>query len=451
MKVLTRSYQILILELFLNFVHVTSVSSSLNACADTIVDSSMNQESHFTSNGSDNDKLVEDKMVGGGAINEKKRRNGNYGVDVLCADNEKSVSSSFDRTSISHRLHAMVGLDRYPNYLLRWNNIDDIEELEASLESQIEMVRNQKQLLEERKNLASNLIKCIQEADSDHLSKYLKQPNSWEELISYFHPLAVKAIFNKRFFKKNPNLTVQSVCKRGCPEINLDPGPLEALIDLEPCDVYSFLLLSDEICHALVEMSKKISAASVSESDESRQRLGNRPVTLDLDQFGLEWLNNVLFNVVIRPLSRLLFAGQEFKGELDWRQGYIAGYSSKPSKEAGIIRNHLVSHTDDSELTFNLCLGEKGFDGGDLVFDGLRGEPEQYKRHGTYSPQIGKAILHAGKHLHAVNEVKSGNRYVLIIWSRSWKGERATVCPCCWLNNRKETREAPCIVGPMWN
>ena len=146
-----------------------------------------------------------------------------------------------------------------------------------------------------------------------------------------------------------------------------------------------------------------------------------------------------MFNIIIRPLSKHLFRDIEAKGDLDWRQGYVATYDG--SKE-----EHLVSHTDDSEVTLNLCLGEK-FSGGELIFNGLRGEEQKHPL-GRFSPRIGRAVLHAGRHLHAVNKVKEGNRFSLIIWSRSWNGIRENTCPCCWLNRRKDNL---CICGKRWN
>ena len=133
--------------------------------------------------------------------------------------------------------------------------------------------------------------------------------------------------------------------------------------------------------------------------------------------------------------------------ELDWRQGYIAGYSVDPAAVRGAPRQRLVSHTDDSEVTLNLCIGDE-FEGGALQFRGLRGTDEEGELLGEFQPQLGTALIHAGRHLHEVTQVESGDRYAFIIWARSWKGVRAQSCPCCWLNRRDDTR---CICGPSWN
>ena len=70
------------------------------------------------------------------------------------------------------------------------------------------------------------------------------------------------------------------------------------------------------------------------------------------------WLNNILFEHVVVPLSRLLFPDQSMGHDLDWRHGYIVGYEPKaPGEDAPATtsrRSQLVPHTDDSEVTLNV-------------------------------------------------------------------------------------------------
>ena len=174
--------------------------------------------------------------------------------------------------------------------------------------------------------------------------------------------------------------------------------------------------------------------------------IGKRIV--DLDTIGLSWINDLIFHLIIRPISQHLFWDTESMGDLDWRQGYVAGYSSQPSADKGAQRERLVSHTDDSEVTFNLCLGDEMFDGGLLNFRGLRGTEKEGQLVGEFQPILGTALLHAGRHLHEVTQVTAGNRYAYIIWTRSWKGVRSETCPCCWMNRRQGLR---CICGKAWN
>lgn len=167
---------------------------------------------------------------------------------------------------------------------------------------------------------------------------------------------------------------------------------------------------------------------------------------LDLDTVRLSWINDLLFHLVIRPISRHLFRETELEGgDLDCRHGYVVGYAANPN--TSLPRERLVTHTDDSEVTLNVCIGED-FEGGALNFRGLRGVDGAGQVIGDYEPRLGTALLHAGRHFHEVTQVTAGNRYVYIIWARSWSCTRAKVCPCCWLNRRQDTS---CVCGPRWN
>mmetsp|Transcript_19965 Transcript_19965/g.29747 ORF Transcript_19965/g.29747 Transcript_19965/m.29747 type:complete len:423 (-) Transcript_19965:121-1389(-) len=403
---------------------------------------------------------TEDEVIGGGAINEKRRntqhehRTSTSTLAPGSAHTEgttDSTRSAFDRNKLSHSLHAMVGLDRYPNYLSRWNNSEDLDELEAALEQQLELVRAQK------KNILTwrdDAYKIVQKANllEEHM---LRPPETWEELADLLDPLAARSILNKRFFRRYSDLLVDEViggCNK-CRNIHLDPGPLEDWIDFIVFDVYSMPIFKKETCRKIKNVIARFTELAAEEENamgkqyEARMRPRKRPV--DLDTVGLGWINNLLLNLVMRPLSRHLYEEAECKGELDWRQGYVAGYSNVPSASAGLTRDHLVAHTDDSEVTLNMCVGDE-FDGGELEFRGLRGTRDENELLGQYKHELGKALLHSGRHLHAVTRVTSGERYVLIVWGRSWQGIRSISCPCCWLNRRQDDT-ATCICGPIWN
>ena len=190
--------------------------------------------------------------------------------------------------------------------------------------------------------------------------------------------------------------------------------------------------------------------------------INQRPI--DLDTIGLGWINSLLFQLIIRPLSRHLFHGTEIHGDLDWRQGYVSTYTHKKSSSSRAFqtKSRLLPHTDDSEVTLNLCLGDTDFVGGEVQFSGLRGTPMEGVTLGSFQPVVGTALLHAGRHLHEVTEVMNGNRYAYIIWARSWGGVRSFTCPCCWLNrrtnaetndkrNRRVEGRHECICSPKWN
>jgi hypothetical protein len=190
-------------------------------------------------------------------------------------------------------------------------------------------------------------------------------------------------------------------------------------------------------------------------ADEFRHlKLGHRPI--DLDSIGLGWINDMIFHLFLHPMTTHLFAKSEqlkdtndsSKQLLDWRHGYVAGYSAVPTLSRGAPRQRLVRHTDDSEVTLNCCLGGE-YEGGHVQFYGLRGTDSEGQLLGTVErPNVGRALLHSGRHLHSVTDVTVGDRYALIIWSRSWSSLRAMTCPCCYLNRRQDRT---CICARRWN
>jgi hypothetical protein len=172
--------------------------------------------------------------------------------------------------------------------------------------------------------------------------------------------------------------------------------------------------------------------------------------------------------VVIRPIARHLYDGME----LDWRHGYLARYDrpmSVPGQhqpEGRRRRSRLVKHTDDSAVTLNIGINDD-YDGGMVRFGEFRGDlptlttadedDDDNGAENDYQHERGKGILHSGRHFHSVTPVTRGERWVWILWTRSWSGDRSVTCPCCWLNNRdgnssgKTKMKNQCICGPAWN
>ena len=89
-------------------------------------------------NGDDDGARVEGREpIGGGAINEKPRL---YQHPSGCAGTknhdmkDSSTAGSWNpRDNLSHMMHALVGLDRYPNYLSRFKDESDMDLLEHAL------------------------------------------------------------------------------------------------------------------------------------------------------------------------------------------------------------------------------------------------------------------------------------------------------------------------------
>jgi hypothetical protein len=80
----------------------------------------------------------------------------------------------------------------------------------------------------------------------------------------------------------------------------------------------------------------------------------------------------------------------------------------------------LDMHTDDSDVTLNVCLGRE-FTGAGLTFCGSMGQPD-YRRFSTqYSHKRGYAVIHLGTKRHGADDITSGERNNLIIWNHNYK------------------------------
>lgn len=381
--------------------------------------------------------------LGGGAVNEKKRhyeqgQPEESTASVATAAVASSTSNYDPSKQRSHLWHALEGMDRYPNYLARWK-MDDVDQLEGALEKQLERVRQQRQSIQERRDGIDKLVLELVERDGQRWETLLTPPSTWDQVRDIMDPKSVTAIFRSQLFA---GATVQEVLS-GHVDIELDVAKLQVLMDEEFDDVFSFRLLSTAFCKDLRDFVTALTELGQSSAEFADLQVGRRPV--DFDTVGLSWVNDLLFHMIMRPISRHLFQTTESLGDLDWRQGYVAGYSASPTE--GKPRERLVTHTDDSEVTLNVGLGDE-FEGGELEFRGIRGTKSETDVLGTFKPEPGLALLHPGRQFHDVSQVTSGDRFALIIWARSWKGSRAQTCPCCWLNRRQDKA---CVCGPRWN
>lgn len=387
--------------------------------------------------------------IGGGAINEKKRvfQDATMGQTL-------ERKHAFDGSNKSNFLHAMEGLERYPNYLSRWSNVD-IDELEGALLEKLQKVRQQKNERQEKLDALQKVIQRICEKEPEW-KEFVEAPKDWDRIrAEILDEQAVKALFRNKIFRASENNTIPTVEQvlSGERRVDLDAGYLEELMDEEAYDVYSFPLLSSSFCVKLHTFFRR-----VMEEAEDEQSTHQIRGVRNLDLVGLSWVNDLLLHLITRPISRHLYQttemggsselGSKVEADLDWRHGFIAAYSATPN--AHKPRQRLVPHTDDAEVTLNVCVGDE-FEGGKLRFWGLRGSSDGGKLVAEYTPQVGRALLHAGRQLHEVTEVESGDRFALVMWTRSWSGIRSTTCPCCWLNRRTGDDQKNCICGKRWN
>ena len=402
----------------------------------------------------------QEESIGGGAINEKQRvylQPTSKDDDVSGETVDGDSNSWKPNDNLSHMLHALVGLDRYPNYLSRFRDINDMKLLEKAILQKASDVKRQREEICQRRNGIKQLVRRYasngndidvnyddaEEVDmlwSDH--PILSAPKTWVELrerkILQDQAFKVanqsvssrtrtrKGKSNKSREQQIEDTTIADIIE-GKSQVDLDPALLEDWMNQEMFDVYSFPLLTTEFCALLRTTLRELS--TLAELEEfAHLKLGRR--VIDLDTIGLGWVTDLLFHMFIQPISKHLFAttemllddssSNEISPILDWRQGYVAGYSATPTESKAATRHRLVPHTDDSEVTLNCCIGEEDYQGGHVEFSGLRGAPDEGQLLGTAKrPNIGTALLHSGRHLHAVSDVTSGDRYALIVWTRS--------------------------------
>jgi hypothetical protein len=263
-------------------------------------------------------------VIGGGAINEKFRGDNTTNAtapsaSAFLSQSASSTTTNFDpRHNLSHLLHSLVGLDRYPNYLSRWTQeqegsastsasgsasaTDDMDQLELALQEQLAKVQRQRVELQTRREGIQALVQeVIQSLDLESESELvpddddddeariedssgvirtnkttmpfpLRPPKNWTEVKErVLHPDAVRHIFQSKCFKKQghaqttkskksnlaPALTVENVL-RGNVNVTLDAGQLQLWMEEELFDVYSIPLLSQEVSTAVIALHTNV-------------------------------------------------------------------------------------------------------------------------------------------------------------------------------------------------
>jgi hypothetical protein len=116
------------------------------------------------------------------------------------------------------------------------------------------------------------------------------------------------------------------------------------------------------------------------------------------------------------PIARRLFPKQGSR--FSDHHSFIVRYNA--DEDLG-----LDMHVDDSDVTFNVCLGNE-FTGATLQFCGMFGSPDHRKWTHTYHHKVGRAVLHLGARRHGADDIESGTRSNLIVWNHNhdWRGSK---------------------------
>eukprot|EP00297_Palpitomonas_bilix_P012072 CAMPEP_0113880314 /NCGR_PEP_ID=MMETSP0780_2-20120614/7715_1 /TAXON_ID=652834 /ORGANISM="Palpitomonas bilix" /LENGTH=315 /DNA_ID=CAMNT_0000866973 /DNA_START=135 /DNA_END=1082 /DNA_ORIENTATION=- /assembly_acc=CAM_ASM_000599 len=196
-----------------------------------------------------------------------------------------------------------------------------------------------------------------------------------------------------------------------------DPSALSRLFHEAHDGVFSFHLFSPSFCSKLCEEIDHF------EKWVERERLDIlRPNSMNnyglvLSQLGMNKVMDDFVAHIATPISRLLFPFLSPHLDLDEQHSFIVQYEVDKDKDLGF-------HVDDSEVTFNCCLGVEGFEGGDLYMRGRRCHLHQQteardEEKWEYQFEVGQALVHLGRHRHGVLPLSKGKRQNLIVWCRS--------------------------------
>ena len=169
--------------------------------------------------------------------------------------------------------------------------------------------------------------------------------------------------------------------------------------------VFSFAMVTEEFCTLLLD---ELAHYEASGHPVRRPNTMNR-FGLVVNQIGLRPLMDALQRTCLQPLSAVLFPleGSTFDAHHSFMVKYRQGDDT-----------HLDMHHDDAEVTLNVCIG-KVFTGATLSFCGAFGSGAHRRHVHTYTHVLGRAVLHRGAHRHGADQIASGERVSLIMWSTS--------------------------------
>jgi len=218
------------------------------------------------------------------------------------------------------------------------------------------------------------------------------------------------------------------------PESWLHPDALEILesakdesinmtTDVKPLkqempEVYSFNCLSTEFLQLFNEEIANFHEASEKYQIPSAGRPNNmNNYGVFVNEIGMRPMITALQQTVLWPLARRLFPVQASEG-FDDHRSFTVDYRS--DQDMGVDM-----HTDDSDVTFNVCLGHN-FTGASLSFCGTMGAPDHRQFAMTYQHQVGRAVIHLGTRRHGADDIESGTRASLVVWNYNskWWGSR---------------------------
>jgi len=179
---------------------------------------------------------------------------------------------------------------------------------------------------------------------------------------------------------------------------------IRSLLREEVAGVYSFNVFNDEFCDMfLEELDNYFSTGLPVYRPNSMNNYG-----IIVNQIGMQPVITTLQRAVLHPIASILYpvqAGTAFTGHHSFMVQYRAG------EDLG-----LDMHTDDSDVTFNICLG-RNFTGASLTICGDSRAPTHRQFYKSYEHVRGRALVHLGSRRHGADDIREGERNNLIVWN----------------------------------
>lgn len=175
------------------------------------------------------------------------------------------------------------------------------------------------------------------------------------------------------------------------------------LLHTEVDGVMSFPVFNFEFCDKFLEEVDNYYASGLPiRRPNSMNKYG-----LTVNEIGLEPSITHFQQHYILPLAKLLYPkqGAAFHTHHSFTVEYKAGH------DVG-----LDMHSDDSDVTLNVCLGRE-FKGAGLTFCGQLGKPNHRQFSTQYQHKRGRAVIHLGSKRHGADDITHGERNNLIIWN----------------------------------
>ena len=224
---------------------------------------------------------------------------------------------------------------------------------------------------------------------------------------------------------------------------------LRGLLHEEVAGVYSFELLSDEFCEIFLDELDGYYASGLPVTrPNSMNNYG-----IIVNSIGMRGALTHLQRHVLHPIAEALYP-REAEGGFTSHHSFMVQYRADevtpppplqeqqrapPPRQQSPQQQDLGldMHTDDSDVTFNVCLG-RNFSGAALAICGDSRTPHHRQFHHSYSHERGRALVHLGSRRHGADDIAEGERNNLIVWNIN---ERHRASPS-YVNRRAYLAEA---------